>query len=111
MLGDDSALLARPIYAEANQLSLEFLSDPRAYLKGSTMPADKTCIFLLSETITLCDCHPDLELFGCQGNPAGDDLHTAANWCQTGTSRNAHPSLGDFILRNKAIYGPGDISC
>ena len=30
------------------------------------------------DTITLDNCHPDLELFGCQGNFAGDNLSAAA---------------------------------
>lgn len=52
--------LGCPIYMETNQLSVEFLFDPLAYLKGSTTLTDKICIFWLSKTITLCNCHQTL---------------------------------------------------
>lgn len=94
---------------EANQLSVEFLFDPLAYLKGSTALTDKICIFWLSKTITLCNCHPDLELFGCQGNIAGDNLIAAANCISS--SPDAKPvlpempalGLGYFIFRKQGL--------
>lgn len=109
VLGHVDKLLVCPIYIEANQLSVEFLFDPLAYLKGSTALTDKICIFWLSKTITLCNCHPDLELFRCQGNIAGDNLIAAANCIPS--SPGAQPalpemlalSLGYFIFKKQGL--------
>lgn len=79
VLGYVVELLVCPIYMETNQLSMEFLFDPLACLKGNTTLTDKICIFWLSKTITLCKCHPDIELCGCQGNIMGDNLIAAVN--------------------------------
>ena len=109
MLGCVGKLLVCSIYVEANQLLVEFLFDPSAYLKGGTVLTDKICIFWLSKTITLCNCHPDLELFGCQGNIAGDSLIVAANCVPS--SASAQPalpempalSLGYFIFKKQKL--------
>lgn len=121
VLGHVDKLLVCPIYIEANQLSVEFLFDPLAYLKGSTALTDKICIFWLSKTITLCNCHPDLELFRCQGNIAGDNLIAAANCIPSCRVLNLRfqkclllawgiSSLKSRGLKNKVIYSPEDVS-
>lgn len=87
----------------------ELLFDPLAYLKGSTALSDKICIFWLSKTITLCNCHPDLELSGCQGNIAGDNPTAAANGIPS--SPGAKPALpempalglGCFVFRKQGL--------
>lgn len=109
VLGCVDKLLVCPIYMEANQLSVEFLFDPLAYLRGSTVLTDKICIFWLSKTIILCNCHPDLELFGCQGNIAEDNLIAAANYIPSSPGvKPAHSEvpalgLGYFILKKQGL--------
>lgn len=113
MLGYGGKLLVCPIYMEANQLSVEFLFDPLASLKGSTALTEKIHIFWLSKTITLCNCHPDLELFGCQGNIAGDNLITAANCIPSSPgAKLALPEmpalgLGYFVFRKQGLENKG----
>lgn len=109
VLGYVDKLLVCPIYIETNQLLVEFLFDPLAYLKGSTALTDKICIFWLSKTITLCNCHPNLELFGCQGNIAEDNLITAVNCipsspgAQHGLPEVPALSLGYLIFKKQGL--------
>lgn len=113
VLGYVVELLVCPIYTETNQLSMEFLFDPLACLKGNTTLTDKICIFWLSKTITFCKCHPDIELCGCQGNIMGDNLIAAVNCILS--SPDVKPSLpemsslvlGYFIFRKQRLKKEG----
>lgn len=86
-----------------------FLFDPLACLKGNTTLTDKICIFWLSKTITLCKCHPDVEVCGCQGNIMGDNLIAAVNCILSSPGvKPALPEmpalvLGYFIFRKQTL--------